>query len=77
MSDDFLIVHSITFPLGPRRNLVNQTLLVPTVVVASVGVPLVTALVRRSVGSRVRAAVATAMPATAVVRPSRVCRRRE
>ena len=65
----------------------NQTLLVPTVLlVASVGVPLVTALVRRSVASRVRAAVATGMPATAVatgmpatavVRPSRVCRRRE
>jgi hypothetical protein len=45
---------------------VNQTLLVPTVLVASVGVPLVTALVRRSVASRVRAAVATGMPATAV-----------
>jgi hypothetical protein len=66
---------------------VNQTLLVPTVLlVASVGVLLVTALVRRSVASRVRAAVATGMPATAVatgmpatavVRPSRVCRRRE
>ena len=62
----------------------NKTLLVPTVLVASVGVPLVTALVRRSVASWVRAAVATGMPtavatgmpATAVVRPC-VCRRRE
>jgi hypothetical protein len=38
-----------------RRDLVNQRLLVPTVLVVSVRVPVVTALVRRSV-ARIRAA---------------------